>query len=117
VCPYPWGWARLRKVSHSRGIETRDYGYNRRAPRQGFAGDRFSVNPYPEAASEKTWKGGHSKVNKSEEFKRFDETMGTLLKVPHSEIKAKLDAEKAGKQKQKRKPKTSALDRASRAKD
>jgi len=56
-------------------------------------------------------------VNKSEEFKRFDETMGTLLKVPHSEIKAKLDAEKAGKQKQKRKPKTSALDRASRAKD
>lgn len=56
-------------------------------------------------------------MNKSEEFERFDETMSALLKIPHSEIKAKLDAEKAKKQKKKRKPKTSALDRASRAKD
>jgi hypothetical protein len=45
------------------------------------------------------------------EFERFDETMQRLVKVPHSAIKAKLDAEKAAK---KRKPKrTSASDRAS----
>lgn len=48
----------------------------------------------------------------NEQFEKFDETMGQLLKVPHDAIKAKLDAEKAAK---KRKPKTSALGRASRA--
>jgi len=47
------------------------------------------------------------------EYKKFDETMDALLKVPRSEIKAKLEAEKATK---KRKPKTSASVRASRAK-
>lgn len=31
------------------------------------------------------------------EFDNFDRTMRELLKVPHSEIKAKLDAEKAAK--------------------
>jgi len=47
---------------------------------------------------------------KSSEFDKFDRTMQNLLKVPHSEIKAKLDAEKKAK---KRKPKkTSASDRA-----
>jgi hypothetical protein len=51
------------------------------------------------------------------EFQNFDTTMGQLLKVPHSEIKAKLDAEKAEKKGKKRKPKTSASDHASRAKD
>ncbi len=51
------------------------------------------------------------------EFDRFDKTMEQLLKVPHSEVKAKLDVEKAEKQKKKRKPKTSASGRASRAKD
>ena len=35
----------------------------------------------------------------SEEYERFDRTMKALLKVPHSEIKAKLDAEKADKKK------------------
>lgn len=45
------------------------------------------------------------------EFEKFNNTMRKLVKVPHSEIKAKLDAEKAAK---KRKPKrTSASDRAS----
>jgi|BarGraIncu00222A_1022003.scaffolds.fasta_scaffold81902_2 hypothetical protein len=48
------------------------------------------------------------------EFERFDKAMDTLLKIPRSQIKAQLDAEKAEK---KRKPKTSALVRASRAKD
>jgi hypothetical protein len=31
------------------------------------------------------------------EFEKFDRTMTDLLKVTHSEIKAKLDAEKAAK--------------------
>lgn len=51
-------------------------------------------------------------MKNSKEFQRFDRTMEQLLKVPHGEIKSKLDAEKAEK---KRKPKTSAA-RASRAK-
>jgi len=34
---------------------------------------------------------------KSPEYKNFDRTMQALIKVPHSEIKAKLDAEKAAK--------------------
>lgn len=37
----------------------------------------------------------------SKEFDNFDHTMQKLIAVPHSEIKAKLDAEKAAK---KRKP-------------
>jgi hypothetical protein len=41
------------------------------------------------------------------EYDKFDQTMRHLVRVPHSEIKAKLDAEKAAKAK-KRKPKTSA---------
>jgi hypothetical protein len=40
------------------------------------------------------------------EFARFDRTMEQLLTVPHSEIKAKLDAEKRAKQR-KRKAKLS----------
>ena len=51
------------------------------------------------------------------EFQKFDHTMTELLKVPHSEIKAELEKEKARKAVKKRKPKTSASDRASRAKD
>jgi hypothetical protein len=42
---------------------------------------------------------------KRSEFQKFDETMHKLISVPHSEIKAKLDAEKAAK---KRKTKPSA---------
>lgn len=49
-------------------------------------------------------------MKKSGQYEKFDRTMRDLLKVPHSEIKAKLDAEKAEK---KRKPKkTSASGRA-----
>lgn len=36
-------------------------------------------------------------TKKSDEFQRFDNAMEQLLKVPHSEIKKKLDAEKAEK--------------------
>jgi hypothetical protein len=40
---------------------------------------------------------------KSKEFENFDRTMRELIKVPHSVIKAKLDAEKKAKgQKSKR---------------
>jgi hypothetical protein len=37
------------------------------------------------------------------EYENFDRTMTELMKAPHSEIKAKLDAEKRAKQRQKRK--------------
>ena len=36
---------------------------------------------------------------KKSEFEKFDDTMTQLLKVPHSEIKEKLDAEKQSKPK------------------
>jgi hypothetical protein len=39
----------------------------------------------------------------TKEFKNFDNTMRELLKVPHSEIKAKLDAEKKAKKRKKSK--------------
>ena len=52
---------------------------------------------------------------KGSEFENFDRTMRELIKVPHSEIKAALDAEKAEKQRRKRKAKKpSASDRAGR---
>ena len=51
-------------------------------------------------------------MKKSEEFKRFDDAMTVLLKVPHGELKAKLDAEKTAKTK-KRKPKKASASRES----
>jgi hypothetical protein len=52
------------------------------------------------------------------QFSNFDKTMKKLISVPHSEIKAQLDAEKAAKKaKRKTKKKSSASDRASREKD
>lgn len=39
---------------------------------------------------------------KNAEFEKFDSTMRKLISVPHSEIKAKLDAEKAEKSKKKK---------------
>jgi hypothetical protein len=35
-------------------------------------------------------------------FKNFENAMGALIKVPHSELKAKLDAERVRKDKTKR---------------
>ena len=55
-------------------------------------------------------------MERSSEFDRFDGLMKKLIRVPHSKIKAKLDAEKRAKQK--RKPKrTSASGHASGGKD
>jgi hypothetical protein len=39
------------------------------------------------------------KEHKPNEFENFDNTMRKLMSVPHSEIKGKLDAEKAAKKK------------------
>ena len=50
---------------------------------------------------------------KNPEYEKFNNLVDRLLKVPHSELKTKLDAEKKEK---KRKPKTSAS-RASSDKD
>jgi hypothetical protein len=36
-------------------------------------------------------------MDKKSEYENFDRTMRQLMKVPHSEIKAKLDAEKKAK--------------------
>lgn len=48
-------------------------------------------------------------MKRSKEFENFDNAMEQLLKVPHSEIKKKLDAEKAEKAaRKKKKAKTSA---------
>jgi hypothetical protein len=51
----------------------------------------------------------------NQEYQNFNRTMVELLKVPHSQIKAKLEAEKAAKVK-KRKSKTSASGPASSGK-
>jgi hypothetical protein len=48
------------------------------------------------------------------EYDRFTSLMERLIKVPHSEVKAKLDAEKRTKeQKKKRKAKRASASRAS----
>jgi len=39
----------------------------------------------------------------NKEFDKFDRTMRELIQVPHSEIKAKLDAEKSAKKRKKAK--------------
>lgn len=50
---------------------------------------------------------------KNEEYEKFDRTMRKLIAVPHSEIKAKMEAEKARKERLKRRAKPSASGRAS----
>jgi hypothetical protein len=42
-------------------------------------------------------------MKKLSEYDNFDRTMRELMKVPHSEIKAKLDEEKAAKKRKKAK--------------
>ena len=49
------------------------------------------------------------------EYARFDSAMRKLMAIPHSAVKAKLDAEKRAKKK--RKPRASASGRASAGKD
>jgi hypothetical protein len=52
---------------------------------------------------------------KTNEYKKFEELAGNVLAVPHSEIKAKLDAEKAAKKR--KKPKRSSASREAGVKD
>jgi hypothetical protein len=52
--------------------------------------------------------------NEQSDFGQFTDFMRRLVAVPHSEIKAKLDAEKQAKQRRK---KLSSSSRASHAKD
>jgi hypothetical protein len=52
-------------------------------------------------------------LKKEQEYQRSNRMMQELMSVPHSEIKAKPDAEKASKQKKRKAKNPSALDRAS----
>jgi hypothetical protein len=56
-------------------------------------------------------------VPKENEFENFDRTMRDLMSVPHSEIKAALEAEKAARLKKRKAKKPSASGRASNDKD
>jgi hypothetical protein len=42
-------------------------------------------------------------MKKQNEYKHFEETVELLLRVPHAELKAKLDAEKKAKERKKSK--------------
>jgi hypothetical protein len=46
-------------------------------------------------------------MKRNNEFANFDQTMRELVKVQHSEIKAKLDAEKKAKKRKVKKPSAS----------
>ena len=48
------------------------------------------------------------------EFEKFDTMMKKLIRVPHGELKAKLDAEKSKKQTKRKTRKSSASDREAR---
>jgi hypothetical protein len=48
-------------------------------------------------------------MKNSPEYDNFDRTMRDLMKIPHAEIEAKLDAEKAAKKR--KKPKVSSASR------
>lgn len=48
---------------------------------------------------------GKTLMKENSQFSRFDRTMRDLISVPHDEIKAALDEEKAHKQRKKRKSK------------
>ena len=53
-------------------------------------------------------------MKSNNEFNNFDATMKRLIRVPHDEIKAKLDAEKAAKKRKSKR--ASASDRESNGK-
>ena len=56
-------------------------------------------------------------MSQSKEFQNFDQTMRKLMSTPHSELKAKLEEEKAAKRQKRKAKKPSASGRASREKD
>jgi hypothetical protein len=64
--------------------------------------------------SQKPTRTDHSAKNVTGDFGKFTDFMRRLVAVPHSEIKAKLDAEKQAKQRKKKRVSSS---RASHGKD
>jgi len=46
-------------------------------------------------------------MKRADEYEKFDNTMRKLIRVSHSELKAKLDAEKAAKARKRRRKKPS----------
>jgi hypothetical protein len=58
-----------------------------------------------------------SKTETNDQYTAFENLLRRVVQVPHSEIKAKLDAEKRAKKRKKKRPKTSDASRASSGKD
>ena len=54
-------------------------------------------------------------MKQNPEYEKFDRTMRELMKVPHSEIKAKLDAEKLAKKRKKAKKSSASREANDRA--
>ena len=57
----------------------------------------------------------HQKKKATSEFENFDRAMREILKVPHGEIKTKLDEEKAAKERKKSKKSSASREAESRA--
>ncbi len=60
-------------------------------------------------------KNSNQRTSKTNEYAEFEKLLQRVISVPHSEIKAKLEAEK--REKKAKRPKTSDASRASRDKD
>jgi hypothetical protein len=54
-------------------------------------------------------------MKKQSQYDNFERAMGELLKVPHSEIKARLDAEKQAKKRKKSKKSSASREASGRA--
>ncbi|SRR6266571_854136 len=68
-------------------------------------------------ARQKPTRAVFSSKNETGDFGKFTNFMRRLVAVPHSEIKAKLDAEKQAKRRQRKRKRSSASGHASNAKD
>jgi len=71
----------------------------------------------PSVVPQKPTRSTPSGKNEQSEYGKFTDFMKRLVAVPHSEIKAKLDAEKRAKGRKRTSAKRSSASRASRAKD
>jgi hypothetical protein len=58
-----------------------------------------------------------SNAKSDDQYAAFENLLRRVVQVPHSEIKAQLDAEKRAKKRKKKRPKTSDASHASRDKD
>jgi len=71
----------------------------------------------PSVVPQKPTRPTNSGKNVEGDFGKFTDFMKRLVAVPHSEIKAKLDAEKRAKGRKRTSAKRSSASRASHAKD